>query len=342
MVVPSVFYNDQTWVDKTSTEDLAKIFREKGIDRDADLVNAVYTWKRDGIVVFENAISHALIDSFLEELEVFRDRPNEYVISVEIQGKQTWSPELTSDNLHSPGVKYNHLHASSLHAAKLSLNKEATRFLSVLFEAAPIPMQSLTFWHGSQQPTHIDYPYVRRQKRLPYMAASWIPLEDIHEDAGPLAYFPGGHSLNATGFFDWGEGNILSEGGEAQKRNGMEFAEYLNSQMRDHNIAQKIFLPKKGDLLIWHANMPHQGTKVNNNDITRKSYVTHYTGLDDYPSSWIKTHHETGSPIGLPINDGFLFDYPWANPNGKLPSWDAKLEQELNNVRVVTPSTSLR
>ena len=254
-------------------------------------------WKRNGIVIFNNSVDGGVIDAYLGELQLFRSNPSDYAISVEIQGTQTWSPELRAGDLNRPGVKYNHMHVSSWYAAKLSMSRQITQFLSLIFNSRPCPIQSLTSWHGSQQPTHIDYPYVRHQRRIPYMAASWIALEDVHPDSGPLAYFQGGHDAEITGFFDWGGGNILSEELETKNRNGMDFAAFIDQRMTHNNIQQNAFLPKKGDVLIWHPNLPHKGTNVEDSNLTRKSYVTRYTGLDDYPETWIKRDSETGHPL---------------------------------------------
>jgi ectoine hydroxylase-related dioxygenase (phytanoyl-CoA dioxygenase family) len=61
-------------------------------------------------------------------------------------------------------------------------------------------LQSLTFYKGSQQSIHVDYPYVRCQTQLAKLAASWIPLEDIHPESGPLVYYPGSHKTEISDF----------------------------------------------------------------------------------------------------------------------------------------------
>jgi ectoine hydroxylase-related dioxygenase (phytanoyl-CoA dioxygenase family) len=174
-------------------------------------------------------------------------------------------------------------------------------------------LQSLTFYRGSQQPAHIDYPYVRCQTRLAHLAASWIPLEDIHEDSGPLAYYPGSHRTEISGFYDWGRGSILLE--PDSERSPMDFAEHLWSKMRASAIAPKIFLPKRGDVLIWHGNLVHEGTAIRDPTRTRKSYVTHYTSLHGYPDA-----HRRPDGKGVCANGGFAYDYPWLLNQRRLPS----------------------
>lgn len=285
-----------------------------------DLAEKLLSWKTNGFVIFEQVVSHEAIDALIADVGLIRDRFHDYLIPIEIAGRHTWSKAVRREEIEGTGVKFNHLHVSSYHAARLSLTREVVEFLSCVFEAPPVPMQSLTFWRGSEQLAHIDFPYVCRQRRLAYMAASWIPLEDVNPDAGPLAYFPGGHRPDVTGFFDWGKGDILCRQ-ETRERSGTEFAQWIEKQMSIAAIAPKVFLPRKGDVLIWHGNMPHTGTRVKNPELTRKSYVTHFTALPDYPDTWIPSDLESNA---IRMNGGMVIDFPWSKPESKLPSWQAR------------------
>jgi ectoine hydroxylase-related dioxygenase (phytanoyl-CoA dioxygenase family) len=71
-----------------------------------------------------------------------------------------------------------------------------------VFGDPPVALQSLTFFKGSQQSVHIDYPYVRIQKEIAKLAASWIPLEDVYRDSGPLAYCPVSYKIAISAFYD--------------------------------------------------------------------------------------------------------------------------------------------
>jgi phytanoyl-CoA hydroxylase len=311
-----IYLNSLPWIDNDSVDIESKLHVD-GVPASATIVEKLYQWRSDGIVVFKDVVDTDVISSFVEELDSVFSSPHDYQLSIEIKGERTWTRSVRRDVLAGPGVKINHLHNASLNAAKLSLTREVTEFLSIVFTSPAVPLQSLTFRFGSQQPTHIDYPYVRQQKRLGYLAASWIPLENVCVDAGPLAYFPGGHKPTVSGFFDWGAGDILARP-ETQIRTGMDFAEYLNLQMKKAGIRPVVFLPKKGDVLLWHANMPHLGLPVASQDVTRKSLVTHYTGFSDYPATWL-TDDILKSAIRL--DNGIVFDFPWNKPDGRLPSW---------------------
>jgi ectoine hydroxylase-related dioxygenase (phytanoyl-CoA dioxygenase family) len=199
------------------------------------------------------------------------------------------------------------------------LTAEVVDFLSHIFGGPAAVSQSLTFWRGSEQPIHIDYPYVRQQKRLAYVAASWTPLEDIHADAGPLRYYPGGHKPERSGFYDWGDGAIVYDA-EVASRTPMDFAHYLWDRMRETSVEPVEFCPKRGDVLLWHGNLPHEGSKVKDPTLTRKSLVTHYTAHDDLPD-WMRVPGAKALNRGVFANGACAYEYPWLVGRKKLPSW---------------------
>jgi len=311
---------DLPWVDRDDA-DIDAYVAHLASSPTYDLATKLKNWRDDGIVVFENVVDHTAIDALLADIEYFRTHFAAYKIPIEVGGRQLQSDELATCPLDETGVKINHLHCFSRAAAQLSLTAEVTDFLSHVFASPAAVTQSLTFLRGSEQPIHIDYPYVRQQKRLAYMAASWLPLEDILPDAGPLGYYPGGHKIEHSGFFDWGDGAIVYDA-EIASRTPMDFAYYLQDRMQSAGLKRVEFCPKKGDVLIWHANLPHEGTKVIDRDLTRKSLVTHYTSIDDLPA-WMRAPAARQLGLGVFANGGFAYEYPWLIGRKKLPSWRA-------------------
>jgi phytanoyl-CoA hydroxylase len=316
-IATNAWTQEVPWIDGPEV-DVDAFLRKHIRMASAGLREKLLFWKENGFVVFENAISSDLIDDFLNDIEQLKTNFHIYNISIEIQGKQTYSREVNCAQINDPGVKFNHLHTVSKAAARMSISKSISEFLHAIFQAQPVPTQSLTFWKGSQQAVHLDYPFVNRQKRLACLAASWIPLEAIHPDSGPLAYYPGAHRIGISGFFDWGNGNII-KGAEAT-RSSTEFASYLRTRIEEAGIEPVIFCPRKGDVLIWHGNLPHAGTPIKNPNITRKSYVTHYTSIVDYPDSWRLKPHELPTR-SLQENGGVVFEFPWTSASDRLPSW---------------------
>lgn len=286
--------------------------------QDYDLRTKIEEWMEHGIVVFEGAVDTDLIDQLTDDIGQICSSPNDYDLEIEYRGGRYQLPEIDFDPLSDTGVKFNCLENVSLAARKLSLNHFVCSFLGHVFQDAPVALQSLTFWKGSNQPAHTDYPYVRTQTQISQLAASWIPLEDIHEDAGPLAYYPGSHQCGRIKPFDWGNGSVVSE--PDSTRQPHELAPYLQEQITRESLEPTVFLPKKGDVLVWHGWVIHEGTAVRNPDLTRKSYVTHYTSMQAYPEAH-KFPDAAESSRFTELNGGYVFDKPWLKSNRSLPSW---------------------
>ena len=287
---------------------------------DYDLHEKLSEWRDNGFVIFEKVVSEDLIDEYLEDVDHLIRCYDQYEIPIEIRGSQISSRDVDSFPADMTGVKLNQMQCFSRAASFLSLTSRIQDFLSHVFQGPSSVCQSLTFWRGSEQPIHIDYPYVCQQTKLGYLAASWIPLEDVHPDAGPLAYYPGGHKIEKSGYFDWGDGSIIYN--DQSHHTPTEFAAYLYQRMERAGIARQEFFPKRGDALIWHGNLPHEGTAVRDPRRTRKSYVTHYTAEATLPD-WMRNFDESGNPVGVFENGGFSYRYKWFDGKACLPSWES-------------------
>lgn len=326
------WYASQPWIDKDDVDIDAYVDRLSD-SVGFDLKSKLEAWRRDGIVIFERVVAPELIDALADDIDYLKKHHQDFELEVELKGDIKQIRLYDSQELDRDGVKFNSIHTISRAAALLSLNSEIMIFLRHVFGSPAAVLQSLTFAKGSQQPIHIDYPYVRTQTKLAHLAASWIALEDIHPESGPLAYYPGSHRPELSGFFDWGGGNILLNG--EGERTPVEFAEHLTELVSSQKLEPRIYCPKKGDVLIWHGNLAHEGTAIKDHALTRKSYVTHYTSIEAYPeafsidgvSSKIYRGKEVPSSHDsryLNENSGFVFRYPWLKSSRMLPSADAK------------------
>jgi phytanoyl-CoA hydroxylase len=101
----------------------------------------------------------------------------------------------------------------------------------------------------------------------------WIALEDIGEDNGPLHYYPGSHKLPYYLNKDYdNEGNAWMIGNKSYDA----YEEMIAQKIQENKLQQKNFYAKKGDMLLWHANLFHGGNEHTNKNKTRKSVVFHY------------------------------------------------------------------
>lgn len=137
-----------------------------------------------------------------------------------------------------------------------------------------IAFQSIGAQWGSEQLEHSDAIHMTTYP-LGYMVAAWVACEDIHEDAGPLMYYPGSHKLP---YYLSHEAGISPT--EFQQRSYACYADkyepLIQNLKRTHGLSPKYLLVKKGDVLLWHHNLIHGGSRIKNAELTRKSFVFHY------------------------------------------------------------------
>jgi phytanoyl-CoA hydroxylase len=318
-VTAADWFQHRPWIDEPDAAIEAYV-KSVATVHDYDLKEKLECWRENGIVIFEGAVDHSKIGSLLSDVEYLVHNQKDFEITVETP-KALHVPirEVeTADLLQSERLKINQIHEVSKAALHCSLNGFATSFLQNVFQDTPSVLQTLFFIRGSQQPVHLDYPYVCVQEHTADLAASWVALEDVHEDSGPLAYYCGSQMPEKMPFFDWGTGSILySEGAPKQP---MDFSNYLYAEMRRLNIPSRVFLPKKGDMLIWHGYLAHEGTAIKDPSRTRKSLVTHYTSKNSHPR--LHKHPDADETGKFYAENGGIFYYPpWTEGWNKLPSW---------------------
>jgi phytanoyl-CoA hydroxylase len=311
------------WVDRASDLEIEEYVSRLPTRPGFDLQVKLKEWRDQGLVLFEGAIDDSLLNAFNQDIDHLIANNGDYQLDVEIPGDRLPISAVAREVLTQPRVKLNHIHTISLAASRLSLSTAVVEFLRHVFGEAPAVLQSLTFVRGSQQPAHMDYPYVRAQTKIAHVAASWLPLEDIHPAAGPLAYYPGSHRSDRCRTFDWGGGSVVMEPDSVRKP--MEFSEFLYGEVKRTGIPPVEYCPRRGDALIWHGRLIHEGLPVTDPVRTRRSYVTHYTSLGAYPSSHKKPEAEKVG-AGVFENGGYLFDYPWLIPGRRLPSWSEPMK----------------
>ena len=61
------------------------------------------------------------------------------------------------------------------------------------------------------------------------------------------------------------------------------FKQYIESEIQQRNLKPECLYANKGDLLIWHSQLFHGGSKIVDKTKTRKSLVTHYFTSEDFP-----------------------------------------------------------
>lgn len=144
---------------------------------------------------------------------------------------------------------------------------EVLRILRLLYQREPIPFQTLNFAVGTQQRTHSDTFHFHS---LPagFMCGVWVALEDIDEFNGPLHYYPKSHKLP-----------ILSHG-DIGNKTYQEYEDFVENLMGAMGLEKVSVSLKKGQALIWSANLFHGGDPIVDATRTRHTQVTHYFFAD--------------------------------------------------------------
>ncbi len=132
--------------------------------------------------------------------------------------------------------------------------------------------QSINFLTGSQQRTHSDSIHMSTFP-LGGMAAAWVALEDITPGNGPLHYYPGSHKLPYYLNADYqNEGSTWLIG----DKDYSEYERFIAGRVAELGLQKQVFLARKGDVFVWHANLMHGGEPHTDPAQTRKSMVFHY------------------------------------------------------------------
>jgi len=147
-------------------------------------------------------------------------------------------------------------------------------WIRLLMEREPRPLQTITSHKGSQQALHSDSIHMTTYP-LGYLTAAWIAFEDIHPDSGPLVYYPSSHKLPYVFSKDAGisESDYKANGYAAYQE---KYEPHIRELVREHGLRPAYFHARKGDVLIWHANLVHGGSQRNNLQLSRRALVCHF------------------------------------------------------------------
>jgi Phytanoyl-CoA dioxygenase (PhyH) len=203
---------------------------------------------------------------------------------------------------------------------KLACDRAIIELLENLYGRKPIPFQTLNFPVGTEQSIHTDSVHFSSIPER-YMCGVWVALEDIHQDAGPLIYVPGSHKLPI--FLNEHVGKFPDV--NLPYINYTDYQNLWEELIETYSLKKEYFLPKKGQALIWSANLLHGGRPRIDRSRTRLSQVTHYyfedcayyTPLSSLESIGLVYHRDitdiqTGKKVASNVN-GIRLDDEYVN-----------------------------
>ena len=248
------FESPQNYLDKShSSNELPKLAAFRNLEE--TIQKSLINWSDNGYAILENFFSdkevancNAEVDSLLKSKKV-KWGYNQKIMDAFTQSKPLH--QLASDS------KLNDI-------LQLLMGKEIEIF------------QTINFLKGSQQRSHSDSIHMTT---FPYgnIIAVWVALEDVSENCGPLHYYPGSHKLPYLMNRDF---DNVGTSYKLGKHLYSAYEDKVEQVLLKHPLEKKVFIAKKGDVLIWHANLMHGGEPQNNSNLSRKSMVLHYYSKD--------------------------------------------------------------
>jgi ectoine hydroxylase-related dioxygenase (phytanoyl-CoA dioxygenase family) len=235
-------------------------------------------WDEQGFLVLPGHFTRAEIEAINRHVDdIWQDsrktrRPT--VVDIFIgspQERRTLLSDAPLDARKTP-YKLNDLYLESDTIRGLILEERLGAILEELLDGAPLVCNTLNLEFGSQQRDHTDSLYMSGGMDL-RLVASWIALEDGSPDSGPLRYYAGSHRIPPY-LFSSGKMDAIDAEMPA-------YTDYMKRETERRGLAAQTFVPKIGDVFIWHSQLFHGGEPIRNKALTRRSLVTHYWRAQD-------------------------------------------------------------
>jgi hypothetical protein len=249
------------WLDRPDAED---VIRRELAAGNIDELNAerARAFSRNGYVVLEGFFAPDRLEKVWQAYEVALSDGR---VAVPLE------PISTQDAM--PGRALN-AHQAVPEIGGMLNDPALVDVIRFLLGARVRPFQTIIGHKGSQQREHSDSIHMTTYP-LGYLAAAWIAFETIHPDSGPLVYYPGSHRLPYVFSRDVGiTPDDFRSSGYRSYHDRYEPA--IASLIEQHALAPSWFLPKCGDVLVWHANLVHGGSQRQDVRHSRRALVCHY------------------------------------------------------------------
>ena len=228
-------------------------------------------YHEEGYVIIDLNISDDIINNVIEDM----------YIAIENE-KTVFHPDHVT---YTPSKRIFEEWKNSKKIAELTINKNLIDTLKILYNKNPFPFSTINFIKGSNQPLHSDTLHFHTVPQL-WMCGVWVALEDVDESNGTLQIVPGSHKWE---IYDYESLNLLHpdnlENGEAE--NYRYYENFLIDLIKTKKAKTKTVTLKKGQALIWAANMLHGGCNIEGiTDLekTRLTQANHYFfyGCEEY------------------------------------------------------------
>tara|TARA_Y100000385_G_scaffold288366_1_gene354792 strand:+ start:266 stop:1132 length:867 start_codon:yes stop_codon:yes gene_type:complete len=241
---------DMPWVESPFFYDL--LSSENLTDEELKLA---INFHEEGYIVLDLDLNESLIDKTIEEIR-------------------------SCDNYKSQEAGYHYSEYPRIFEAwrwsrgalELAKSRKVLETLRFLYRREPLPFQTINFVGGAQQPLHSDTIHFSSIPQR-WLCASWIALEDVGEENGALMYVPKSHRLPIFEFRDIGVS--VPEYGE-QFNAYAEYEDFVAQLVKSQGLEVRTLEARKGQAIIWSANLIHGSIPIADKNRSRYSQATHY------------------------------------------------------------------
>jgi phytanoyl-CoA hydroxylase len=232
----------------------------------------VRSFRDNGFLAISGFFTEAEVDAVDGAYDsVWEDLPPEVVVDSEATGRRVRIEDLTEAERRQ-SFKVNDLYLRNAGLRDVVMSTRLGAILHELLDEEPVVINTLSCEYGTQQADHLDTLFMTPLSpgRL---VASWMALEDVTSDSGPLRYYPESNHIEPYRFED---------GGYHVRPAEMEqWSDYMAGEVDRHGLAETRYLARRGDLFIWDAWLLHGGSEIASAGVTRRSLITHYFTRSD-------------------------------------------------------------
>lgn len=253
-------------------------------------------WNNEGVVVLEGLLPDDLIDAYVHEW----CEANGFVgIDFDVDGPTSQPGVL---NAARPGG-WPHCTPYRENPALRALccySPLAKTIEYLIGEPAGVHL-NLTGWVTTARRWHQDT-YLNPWHVGDHYAAVWMALGDVQPDSGPFEYIPGSHLWHRL------TRDRIAPHVDLRDPNWPRHTEAILTGLVEAEATSRsadinVYLPKRGDVLIWHPRLYHQGSPARVPGAYRPSLIAHYSGIyhrQDMPAPVHVADNGTESPSYKP------------------------------------------
>ncbi|ERN41674.1 protein involved in biosynthesis of mitomycin antibiotics/polyketide fumonisin [Rubidibacter lacunae KORDI 51-2] len=210
-------------------------------------------FREEGVLIKPGFVPEALTAAYLEKRRAIKD-PEFSVWG----GSYMAVPEMRAVALYTPLMKL----------LKKLIGREMGLFLT------------LSGLQTTKRTWHQDYYLKPAYTNVEYVAV-WIALDSIHPESGPFEYIPGSQKWPPM------RRELVWEYLQPEQRDTPGWPRYAEAfvtpayqdAIAHSGIEPRQFVGQRGDILIWHHSLVHQGSLARNPELERPGLIAHYASL---------------------------------------------------------------